>query len=143
MCKLAIRLLFPMFPVIQATLQLVSARIYQFVVSAWKRHARAKYRVPRCPEQLKPHNISKVQWKKCNKNQAHMKSPQAQTKNKTPEVFFQPCQTQVVPNMFISYIEGSKMDWTVNDGLYHGFLKWHLKCENILECGLAMLPEKR
>ena len=35
------------------------------------------------------------------------------------------------------------MDWTVNDGLYHRFLKWHLKCENILECKLVMLPEKR
>ena len=40
------------------------------------------------------------------------------------------------------YIEGSKMDWTVNDGPYHRFLKWHLKCESILECELAMLPEK-
>ena len=35
------------------------------------------------------------------------------------------------------------MDWTVNDSLYHRFLKWHLKCENILECELAMLLEKR
>ena len=35
------------------------------------------------------------------------------------------------------------MDWTVNDGLYHRFLKWHLKCENILECQLAMFPERR
>ena len=43
----------------------------------------------------------------------------------------------------MSYIEGPKMDWTVNDGLYHRFLKWHLKCETILECELAMLPEKR
>ena len=34
------------------------------------------------------------------------------------------------------------MDWTVNDGLYHHFLKWRLKCENILECELAILPEK-
>ena len=33
------------------------------------------------------------------------------------------------------------MDWTVNDGLYHRFLKWHLKCENILECKLVALPE--
>ena len=33
------------------------------------------------------------------------------------------------------------MDWTVNDGLYHKFLKWHHKCENILECELAALPE--
>ena len=45
--------------------------------------------------------------------------------------------------MFMPYIEGPKMDWTVIDGLYHRFLKWHLKCENILECELAMLPEKR
>ena len=26
------------------------------------------------------------------------------------------------------YIEGPCMDWTVNDNLYHRFLKWHLKC---------------
>ena len=45
--------------------------------------------------------------------------------------------------MFMPYIEGPKMDWTVNDGLYHRFLKWNLKCENILECELVMLPEKR
>ena len=45
--------------------------------------------------------------------------------------------------MFMPYTEGPKMDWTVNDGLYHRFLKWHLKCENILECELAMLCERR
>ena len=45
--------------------------------------------------------------------------------------------------MFMPYIESPKMDWTVNDGLYNRSLKWHLKCENILECELAMLPEKR
>ena len=33
------------------------------------------------------------------------------------------------------------MDWTVNDSLYYRFLKWKLKCENILDCELAMLPE--
>ena len=55
----------------------------------------------------------------------------------------QPCQAQVIPNMFMPYIEGPKMDWTVNDGLYHRFLKWCFKCENILECELAMLSEKR
>ena len=35
------------------------------------------------------------------------------------------------------------MDWTVNDGLYHRFLKWTLKCEDILECVLVMLSERR
>ena len=45
------------------------------------------------------------------------------------------------PNMFMPYIEGPRMEWTVNDGLYHSFLKWRLKCKNILECELAALPE--
>ena len=52
-------------------------------------------------------------------------------------------QLQVIPSMFMPYIEGPKMDWTVNDGLYHRFLKWHLKCENILECKLVALPERQ
>ena len=47
------------------------------------------------------------------------------------------------PSMFMSYIESSKIDWTVNDNLYNRFLKWKLKCENILDCELAMLVEKR
>ena len=33
------------------------------------------------------------------------------------------------------------MDWTVNDSLYHHFLKWRLKCKDILECKLVALPE--
>ena len=45
--------------------------------------------------------------------------------------------------MFMPYIEGPKMNWTVNDGLYHRFLKWHLKCEMILNCELAYLPTKQ
>ena len=63
-------------------------------------------------------------------------------KGSDTEVTFNPPrqQPQVVPSMFMPYIEGPKMDWTVNDGLYHRFLKWHLKCENILECELAALP---
>ena len=35
------------------------------------------------------------------------------------------------------------MDGTVNDGLYHRFLKWHLKCENILEWELVRSSERR
>ena len=52
-----------------------------------------------------------------------------------------PAQPQVLSNMFMPYIEGPSMDWTVNDGLYHRFLKWKIKYENILECELAALPE--
>ena len=47
----------------------------------------------------------------------------------------------VYTNMYMPYIEGPKMDWMVNDALCHRFLKWKLKCENILECELAVLPE--
>ena len=59
-----------------------------------------------------------------------------------PEVSFHPSRAQQsIPNMFMPYIEGPKIDWTVNDFLYHRFLKWHLKCANILKCELAALPE--
>ena len=61
-----------------------------------------------------------------------------------PEItFHHPRQPQPVQSMFMPYIEGPKMDWTVNDGLHHRFLKWHLNCENILECELAALPERQ
>ena len=50
---------------------------------------------------------------------------------------------QIVPSMFIPYIEGPNMNWTVNGGLFHRFLKWRLKCKNILQCELAMLAERR
>ena len=61
------------------------------------------------------------------------------------EISFHPSRPQApnpaMHNMFIPYIEGPKMDWTVNDSLYHCFFKWKLKCKNILECELAALPE--
>ena len=61
-----------------------------------------------------------------------------------PEITFHHSrQPQPVPSMFMPYIEGPKMDWTVNDGLNHRFLMWHLKCENILECELVALPERQ
>ena len=58
---------------------------------------------------------------------------------------FQPStsQSQVVQPMYMPYIEGPKIDWTVNDSLYHRFLKWKIKCENILDCELPMLSETR
>ena len=45
--------------------------------------------------------------------------------------------------MYMPYIEGPKMEWTVNDSLYYRFLKWKIKCESILDCELAMLSEAR
>ena len=59
---------------------------------------------------------------------------------------FPPSTSQSQPfvqPMFMPYIEGPKLDWTLNDSLYHRFLKWKLKCENVLDCELAMLPESK
>ena len=52
-------------------------------------------------------------------------------------------QPSVSTNMYVPYIEGPQMDWTVNEGLYSRFPKWQLKCENILDCELVMLSEPR
>ena len=61
-----------------------------------------------------------------------------------PEVSFCPAfPPHSTPTMFMPYIKGPKMNWTVDDGLYHRFLRWHLKFETILECELANLPEKQ
>ena len=40
-------------------------------------------------------------------------------------------QVQAMQQMYMPYIEGPKMDWTVNDSLYHRFLKWKIKCKLI------------
>ena len=52
-------------------------------------------------------------------------------------------QMPAVQQVYMPYIEGPKMNWNVDDGLYNQFLKWKIKCKNILECELAMLPEGR
>ena len=60
--------------------------------------------------------------------------------------FIQPSTSQSQPfvqTMFMPYIWGPKMDWTVNNSLYHKFLNWKLKCENILDYELAMLPDSK
>ena len=60
-----------------------------------------------------------------------------------PEVSFWPTlPSHSIPTMFMPYIEGPKMNWTMDDGLYHRFLKWHLKSKTILDSELANLPEK-
>ena len=61
-----------------------------------------------------------------------------------PEVSFHPAvHPLTTPTMFMPYSEGPKMNWTVDNGLYHRFLKWRLKCETILDCELSNLPAKQ
>ena len=43
--------------------------------------------------------------------------------------------------MMVPYVEGPKMKWTVDDALHSRFLRWRIKCENILDCQLAILQE--
>ena len=43
--------------------------------------------------------------------------------------------------MMVPYVEGPKMDWTVDDALHSRFIRWRIKCENILDCQLAILQE--
>ena len=51
------------------------------------------------------------------------------------EVSFHPAvHPLTTPTMFMPYIEGPRMNWTVDNGLYHRFRKWRLKCETILDC---------
>ena len=68
----------------------------------------------------------------------------ASDQEQDPDVSFHPVVPPInIHTMFMPYIEGPKMNWTVNDGLYHRFLKWCLKCEMILDCELANLPTKQ
>ena len=43
--------------------------------------------------------------------------------------------------MMVPYVEGPKMDWTVDDALHSRFIRWRIKCENILDCQLSILQE--
>ena len=45
------------------------------------------------------------------------------------------------PGMMAPYVEGPKMDWTVDDVLHSRFMRVKIKCENILDCELAILQE--
>ena len=95
------------------------------------------------PRTTKPAKASTSTAEKIQDESSTHEESSSSDQEQDSEVFIQTSKAQILPNMFMCYIEGPKMDWTVNDGLYHRFLKWCLKCENILECDLPMLPEKR
>ena len=45
------------------------------------------------------------------------------------------------PGMMVAYVEGPEMDCTVDDALHSRFIRWQIKCENILDCKLRILQE--
>ena len=89
-------------------------------------------------------HTSAIHEQEVDMHSSHEESTSSDHESKS-EISFHPSRPQatnpVRHQMFMPYIEGPKMDLTVNDSLYHCFLKWKLKCENILECELAALPE--
>ena len=91
------------------------------------------------PRTTKPAKASTSATEKIQDKSKAREESSSSDQEQDPEVFIQPSKAQMLPNMSMPYIEGPKVDWTVNGGLYHRFLKWCLKCENILECELAML----
>ena len=76
-------------------------------------------------------------------NQSHESGFDDEVVLQSPQIKPSTSQAQSIQQMYMPYIEGPKMDWAVNDSLYHGFLKWKIIHKNILDCELAMLSEAR
>ena len=45
------------------------------------------------------------------------------------------------PGLMVHYVEGPKMDWTIDNALHSRFVQWKIKSENILDCELSILQE--
>ena len=121
--------------------------LFDLVVSIWK------WPVTKFPESQDAQNNKEFclcdrhqcQSRKFNGFSRFSKLRDQEMEVKSPQCSHHP---QVIPQsfvqpMFMPYTEGPKMHWTVNDSLYHRFLKLKLKCENILDCELAILPEAK
>ena len=141
--QIAIRMPFPVFPVFQASVQLVPARSLNVMFYLIGSDPLLKIYSAKMPGPMEPANASTRAAEKIQDESSAHEESSGSEQDQDPEVFIQPSQAQLFPNMFMPYIEGPKMVCTVNDGLYHRFLKWCLKCENILDSELAMLLEKR
>ena len=66
-------------------------------------------------------------------HESEMKSHFIQANHKLPLKY---CKTCSCPTL-----RDPRMDWTVNDSLYHCFLKCRLKCKIMLECKPVALPK--
>ena len=70
-------------------------------------------------------------------------NPKTSTSKKLHHSRSRSIQMPTQQQAYITYIEGPKMNWSVDDGLYNRFIKWKIRCENILDCELALLSEDR
>ena len=74
------------------------------------------------PRTTKPAKASTSTNEKIQDESSTHKESSSSDQEQDPEVFIQASKAQLLPNMFMPYIEGPKMDCTVNDGVYHRFL---------------------
>ena len=76
-------------------------------------------------------------------NLSHESSSNDEVVSQNPQ--FKPpiSQVQAMQQIYMPHIKRPKMDRTVNDSLYHRFIKWKTKCENKIDCEQAMLSEVR
>ena len=74
------------------------------------------------PRTTKTAKASTSATEKVQENSSAHEESSSSDEEQDPEVFLQPPQIQFVPNMFMPYIEDSKMNWTVNYGPYHRLL---------------------
>ena len=94
--------------------------------------------MPKVKAPAKAH-ISAIHEQEVDMHSSHKESPSSDHESDS-EISFHPSRPQatnpVRQQMFMPYIEGPKMDWTVNGSLYHHFLKWKSKCEIYLNVNL-------
>ena len=64
------------------------------------------------PRTTKPAKVSTSTTEKVQEESSGHEESSNSDQEQDPEVFLQPSQAQGVPNMFMPYIEGFKMDWT-------------------------------
>ena len=70
-------------------------------------------------------------------------NPKPSTSKKVHHSRSRAVQMPTQQQAYMPYIEGPKMNWSVDDNLYNRFIKWKIRCENILDCEIAMLSEAR
>ena len=104
--KCAIRLPFPVFPVIQANLQLLQDRNLNVVLYLLGSDLLAQSTESQYAQNNKiQQKLSQVQLKRFKMKLVHMKNLQAQTKNKTQKSVSNHLRHKYSPNMFMPYME--------------------------------------
>ena len=82
----------------------------QFVVSTWNGPVHEKIQSPKIPSTTE-NSLCAIDN---NESPEDSSIQEGLSSEQDQEVFLQPSQAQLIPNMFMPYTEGPKIDWTVN-----------------------------